>query len=433
MSLSNRTIYENVDISKIYNTKLFSSLCIPSPSHSYSLCIEYMKKWFLDKFPNNSDGQEYFKSVYVDGKHIFDDFKSFSKKEMIKRLKPALAIMPQIDESFDNEKQNLYLGGLDLYLSRCGYKDAFFRDMSKQLFIAVTMELMLMNFTFKIKVSTKAQAQALIKYMKLAFRVGATQGKYIDMDFHIPYDLMLQVAKDTGFSTKKDSSGQTVVTDIIGFMGYLNRNSQVPFLYKYRSINGHNEFFIRVDNAYVHISTPEINVDDGEREEQILTNFIVEMTSTVRFPCPKFYSYYSHTEHINISKSNIDSTISSVSINLTPIPLLNSKGWNQFMSTDYIQQDRNTIAQFKFNELLGDLRVVIDHTKEMFLSPAKFIDIKLYNGHNEVDIDIDWQEFEIKSKTALEDTHSHLVFYIDTEYMNNQIINLKEYDKGRLK
>ena len=45
-----------------------------------------MKKWFLDKFPNNSDGQEYFKSVYVDGKHIFDDFKSFSKVDSISSL-----------------------------------------------------------------------------------------------------------------------------------------------------------------------------------------------------------------------------------------------------------------------------------------------------------------------------------------------------------
>ena len=41
---------------------LHQNLCIPSTAQSYSICIEYMKRWFLSLFDKNP-----FQSIYVDG------------------------------------------------------------------------------------------------------------------------------------------------------------------------------------------------------------------------------------------------------------------------------------------------------------------------------------------------------------------------------
>ena len=58
---------------------LYRSICVPSTTQAYSLCVEYMKKWFLSKFAPDT-----FKSIYVEGKNIYDDFRSLSKLELLK-------------------------------------------------------------------------------------------------------------------------------------------------------------------------------------------------------------------------------------------------------------------------------------------------------------------------------------------------------------
>ena len=213
------------------------------------------------------------------------------------------------------------------------------------------MEGILLNINFKVKVSTKAQAIDLYKYMKQAFRVGATQGKDVNMDFHVPYKLMLQVAGDCGFTIK---NGQIV--DYIGFLYYLNKNSQLPFMYKLRTDNGNKEFFIRLKDIYVHMNPSEINIDDGEREGQILTNFNVDMQVAIRFPCPKFYAYFSYNEHQMIQVKEHDGSLTSYSTNFGHIPTFNSKGWSQLLYTSYEETDRTKPMKIEFGELMGDLR-----------------------------------------------------------------------------
>ena len=52
-----------------YAKKLYARLALPSYVHGYSLAIEYMTKWFEDGFD-----KDYLKSIYIDGKHVIDDY-----------------------------------------------------------------------------------------------------------------------------------------------------------------------------------------------------------------------------------------------------------------------------------------------------------------------------------------------------------------------
>ena len=72
---------------------LQSSVTIPSQYQSYAVCVEFAKEWFLDKFDPS-----FFNSIYVDGKHSYDEFRKYSDiNQQIKRVNPILAIFPIID------------------------------------------------------------------------------------------------------------------------------------------------------------------------------------------------------------------------------------------------------------------------------------------------------------------------------------------------
>ena len=61
-----------------------SSVILPSQYHAYSVCTEFAKDWFLEKFPD-----KYFNSIFVNGKHSFDEFKKFSTiDDKLKRTNP---------------------------------------------------------------------------------------------------------------------------------------------------------------------------------------------------------------------------------------------------------------------------------------------------------------------------------------------------------
>ena len=104
--------------------KLFRSLSIPSEVHGYSIGVEFMRDWFMEKFP-----KDFFKTVYINGKNIMDDFRRFNKEKILIIEKPALAIIPSINIDYNRDTLDLELGGREI-LTRPSkyYKDAFIID-----------------------------------------------------------------------------------------------------------------------------------------------------------------------------------------------------------------------------------------------------------------------------------------------------------------
>ena len=155
--------------SKILNR----SICMPSMTQAYSLCIEYMKHWFYSKF----EDKNFIKSEYIDGKYIYDDFRRLSKIELLKRQKPSLTIVPTVEWDYDNDKIDSYPYGLSLYTMTGKFKNAFFNDPVRDVYIGMNMETILMRFNFRVRVETRAQQMDLYKYMKMAHRVGYSDPK----------------------------------------------------------------------------------------------------------------------------------------------------------------------------------------------------------------------------------------------------------------
>jgi len=383
---------------------------------------------FLSKFD-----VDYWKVVYVDGKFILDDFRKFNHHDSIKTMKPSLSIVPQVTFEHDRERVDLYQGSLHQLINRSREDSAFFKDRDKNMFVSLMMEQLQMNFTFRMKVSSRAQQVELYKYIQMAFRIGSTQGEYIDIDFHIPYTLILQLAADSGFEIIDEK-----IKNVLSFVKYLNEHSILPILYKYRNVNGKNEFFIRMPNMYAHISCQDApSADDGDREGMIFNNFMIDMNVILQMPMPKAYSFYSlkPPDIIKHIDTNDTGSPAVISIELMNYPEKNSKGWDKFITTDYYEENIIKPLVIDFAELFDDSEILrtIKYNNNIQISSSIFIDFIINNNGKIIPYTIDWKELKLNTDTVVISENTNIAIYIDLGYINDTIINLTELNEDRLR
>ena len=421
--------YEIFHNKSVPDIRLNKYISIPSSVHGYSLATEYMKHWIVDSYP-----KDFWKTVHIGGKHIFSDYREMKKIHQ-QVEKPAVAVSPAINTDYNRENVDLIQGGLNIYTRRSPYyDDRFFSDKEANLHIGIMFKELEMPFNIKMRVKSKAQQLDLLEYTRINCRIGSTQTHFIDMDCHVPYDIMLSLAIDVGFETFEDSNGIIHIKDIVGFLNYLNAHSKLPFLYKLRTINGKCEFFIRIKHCYIRISCLDgISIDDGERVGSLDTNFHIEFQATLYFSVPSIYSYFSMAEHRIMNKEIGDIKAMYQIISVKP-PETNEKGWHQYLTTQWIDEDKK-IENISFEELLGnsDLQRVIKHTIDMGLSPSMFMDVKLYNAQHEVPIYLKWDTYEIGVNRELKAKESDIAIYADLLYINDTLANLDNIDKNRIK
>lgn len=413
----------NEDIKELYCT-----MSIPSTIHSYSLGVEYIKQWFLNKF-----NKDYFKTIHIDGKHVLDDFRKFDSTNSLKTLKPSISITPQLQFEYDRNKIDSYPFGIKTYIKRSNLERSFFKDIDKNLYMGITLEQMQVNFNFRAKVSTRAQQVDLYKFMQMACRVGYTQGEYVDMDIHIPYSIILQLAKDAGYKIENEK-----IVNIIDFVSYLNTHSQFPILFKLRAINGNTEFFMRLTDLYVHINCPDqMSADDGERQGMISDNFMVELNVELQLPSPKLFIYYSIEEHDTIEKIETASQgLGMFGIKIPKIPEKNDKGWDVFLTTEYFEEDINNTISIDFKQLFDESTEIgrlIKHNKSMMISSSIFLDFKLYNNGEEMKYEMDWESLILTTIDKPVHKITNIIIYTDLKYINNEMLNIEELYKDRLR
>ena len=168
-----------------------------------------------------------------------------------------------------------------------------------------------------------------------------------------------------------------------------------------------------------------------------MNNFSLQFDVDVHFPCPKFFVYFffESKEFLQTSPEESD-VITLEDFPVLSIPKTNDKGWNQFITTEYIDDqdnfDNKVPLTISFIELIGDIRKVIDYTKSIYLSPGLFVDIKLFNNGKEIPLKVDWNTYEIKTNTIMDNIKSHLVLYVDNKYLNETIMKLREDKKNRV-
>lgn len=434
-----------------YKPELYKSLYLPSYVHGYSLAIEYMKGWFLKNFP-----EEFFKTVYINGKHVLDDWKHWNNYN-IKREKPMLAIVPTVNVDWDRENLDMYQGSKDIMLRRSTFQDSFIKDYRNMVFLYMQMRQMEMTFSFRVRVESKAQQLDLMNKMELWFRCGSTNIDHLSADIHIPYEIMLNIAKDCHFELEdvpvgsKGGTSMKMIKDIPAFINYMNTHSSAPIVFKMRGINQKPEFFVRARDLYTHIAVRDkIRIDDGERDGKLDTNFHLEMEATLRMPIPHFYAYMNQKpldEIVTISERKPTIALYSIEPNLFPPE--NHLGWQCITVTSYCcdKGDQfidlreifdNAALQYATvnNGLEYPVTRVMKRCMKLGISPEAFIEVKAFhereNGHL-VNYHMDYHHLNIILDEDIKDQHMiDIGIYADMNYINSEMVSMDNLDKSRL-
>lgn len=427
-----------IDLSNKHRKEsLNCSLAMPSTVHTYSIITEFIKQWAFERFPKN-----YFRHIHIEGKHVFDDFRTFSIEEAVKRPKPRIAIVPKINLEYDRNTLNTNQFGADMLMKTGRIDRALIRDYKRNNFIGSSMELLEMEFGFRMQVESRAQQIDLYKYISTTFSIGHTADAIIDLDYHLPYTIMLQLAKDSGFEIDGDK-----IVNVVEFLNYANSISRLPILFKYRTINGKMEFFIRFDNVDIMLDlTGELGYDDGGMKGMLNRNYTVEFSILVKAPSPKFFIYYSSNAHdliegvstINGPQDDLDGTIYPIySIQVETIPKINDKGWTQYLTTEYFDEkiDEKEYVSIDLTGLFdsgSEISKVIELCNKTGISPDLFIEFKIYHGDTYlVEHKVDWETITINYLEYVSGYTSFIAIYIDTEYVFEALKDLKSMDTKR--
>ena len=272
---------------------------------------------------------------------------------------------------------------------------------------------------------------------QMAFRAGGTQKHYNDIDYPLPKELMNQLAEDALGLCIRDGD----ILNVTRFLHYVNSHSRLPVLYKFNAATHNMEYFLKAPQTIVHIKTNEISIDAGNDIGMAKSDYGVSFDTNVRFPTPKFYAYYSLKVRDNIQCTTLDKASALTSLmNASRIPPHNEKGWQWNIKSEYEFTDEKEIQdikdgklmKIKFDGLIGDLRDIIDYTKSIAISPEVFLDIKIYNSFEFVDTEIDWINFEIRFKQPLKSTMCYFIIYIDNNYLNEHLTQLRGYMEQRV-
>lgn len=421
-----------LSIDKEFDHKLKTNLMVASTFNAYSCCIEYIRNWIFSKFP-----ERFFRSEHLDYSHILTYMKKFDMKGLVEST-PCINITPEIEFNFNRENIDLYNMGLNFYHNRCSYKDAFFIDNEKSLFISCNMEVILMRFNIKILVQYRGIQLDVGKFCQIAFRANGTQKHRLDIDYPVPTELIEQLAEDAGYTLDINN-----IESLVSFNRYLNSNSRMPFIYKLDLSSGKIKWYMKMTNVLVHIRTEDINLDQGNRFAQTHMDYNIEFECQVRFPTPKFYAYYTMIQRETIKKiTQIDKSSFAIAIeDIGKIPSKDEHGWDWNLRTEYEFNTTKEISLIKskklglkieFDELIGNLRDVIDYTKSIAISPEIFLNIKIFNFDKIVKSHVDWNTYTIFIDEPVESMKTIILVYMDNLYFNETLIKMKDFDKHRL-
>ena len=423
--------------------KLNKKISIPSEVHGYSLAVDFMQRWFyksFDRLVTSHDGRDFFKTRYVNGKNVFDDFRIFNtldKETYVKRPKPIVIITPEPNFHEDRRglKQFANMLGPDKMINRIDHNNYFFLDEEKKIKIVVSLTTLEVKFNFKIKVDSRAKQIDLLRYMQLNFREGDTQGLYLDLDFHIPEDIVYALAYNSGYLDDNMD-----VVNSMDFLNYINRHSKLPVTYKLRTINGKSEYFIRVPHQYIHINnTDRLEIDNGERVGMLDNNFCIEMNPILTIPIPYLYAYYT-VQDLDINIPTVEfADLGLYTFKVLDIPDSNEKGWDKFASSEIycdniLKEGESEIINIS-SIFTSDMMKYINYCKNCYLSPTIFIDFKLFNGNGgNIKFNIDWNKMELEIKGPIcDDRKCLLVIYLDKNYINSNKIIEDKITESRLK
>ena len=432
MDTKNLRVLTKEDFNKLRgktHRELRTAVTLPSQYSSYAICLEFIKEWFLSKFP-----PRFFNSIYVEGSHSFDEFRKFSDiNTQLKRANPLLAIIPTIDMAHNRDWIDSN-PEFPFSLRRTKMEGSFFNDIrdNRGLHLQIQFKTISMKIQFKIRLDTRAETLDMMEFIKLVMRAGWSETHNLTLDVNVPRNIITQIAWDNGIRINEDGT----IVDNTQMLEYLNQYSVIPFLYKLRCATGNNEYFIKVPNCVAHIKSELPEMDEGDRQDHLTTNYNIDFYLDVEMTAPYCYIYYSQKDHndiLNGHRVKPDETVICIQRhNMTEIPPIDEHNW-KMLTEEAIQYqvdeedlDKEIDIDFKPEFEHTDLGALIQWNIDTHLAPELFINFKIFNAGEELEYTMDWNTLIMHINKPITAQDILIAIYTDQKYVNETLLYLRD-------
>lgn len=399
-----------------YNTLIPLSL-----AHSFGHITSVVLRYFKSKFPEG-----YFQTEYVNTQMSYSGLLQIKSDVMkLKKKKPILVVNPIIDfndmpEYINNSILNSTF--IEVFDSRRPPYNLMgvFQDYEKNIYLDGKVSRYKIRYEFTIILETDMQALNICNYLMSIFRHEHPFSMKTMTEIEVPNFIINQISSDSELPIINPDNNTRGV-----FLTYLNSNSKYPFLYKFQSSTGHEQYFIYADNTLTMIFNDKPNLERASRNNMVKGNAMITETLSVEFNTISTLYYMSNYQPTEIT-NNINDLITNTTITIAQIPVdmltkVNEEGW-QLYSTALYTLKESIEDHISVKELLdNDIIKCIEYNAANGLDNSIFIDIHVVNDDGELVDDsyyIDWTTYELITLNGDMEKIYRLAIYINNEYVN---------------
>lgn len=396
-----------------------------SSAHTYGNAIAFIQKWLLELFPKRDDGDSVFRTIHVSSKLAHKQIRS-SNHEMYKKTKPMMAIRPRVDFNDDRFLRGTALAdklSMNPLEFGTGGLNEFFFDQKNNLEIKYQLNRTVMYADVTLIFSTLMEQLNYATYLKNTISLGHPFNLYTCFESFLALEMMEIISTISGVPVV-DSNGS-----VSQFLRYMNSHTVGPVTYKLQGSTQTHEFY-RYYPVTIDTIIENMDVDDGERNGQISTNYQIGFSIRMEFYTTGFYYVFNDDIHkIKHPSFPDDSAIIPVYTDvLLKEDLDLGVGWNLYTRFSCrLEKEHDSV---KFDTVLNQsIKAAIKYHVSEGIPMDEMIDIKIRKQGDVIkqgrDFTIDFESIEIQFNNKEFGFHTYSVFIcINIEYINELIKNI---------
>ena len=258
-----------------------------SSAHTYGNLLATAQKFFLELFPD-----DLFKTIHVSSRMANTQILS-TPTQFLKKSKPMIIFRPRMDYDEDvflgktmmTERQgggpinSLSPGTVDL--------NPFLYDQDRYIDVQFSQCRRVMYLDIVMIFATLIQQMNYMDYLNAQLVVGKPFDIETFLESLIPESFVNKLSELSGIPVhdKTDNS-------ITGFLEYLNNHSIYPVTYKLAGATGKEEFY-RYYPTSILTEVKNMDKDDGESTNQVMTSYRITMSVRMEFWAPSITYLFS--------------------------------------------------------------------------------------------------------------------------------------------
>ena len=258
-----------------------------SSAHTYGNLLATAQKFFLELFPD-----DLFKTIHVSSRMANTQILS-TPAQFLKKSKPMIIFRPRMDYDEDvflgktmmTERQgggpinSLSPGTVDL--------NPFLYDQDRYIDVQFSQCRRVMYLDIVMIFATLIQQMNYMDYLNAQLVVGKPFDIETFLESLIPESFVNKLSELSGIPVhdKTDNS-------VTGFLEYLNNHSIYPVTYKLAGATGKEEFY-RYYPTSILTEVKNMDKDDGESTNQVMTSYRITMSVRMEFWAPSITYLFS--------------------------------------------------------------------------------------------------------------------------------------------